>query len=109
MAVMRTRPSPLASFARPDHIARAANGLDERTLETLVDLRAQAGDMHVDHVGLRIEMVVPHMLEQHRAGHHLTGVLHQVFEQAELARLQDYLLASASDAMGEPVEFQIAD
>ena len=33
-------------------------------------------------------MEVPDVLEQHGAGHHLVGVLHQVFEQPIFARLQ---------------------
>src|ERR1700688_1730256 len=71
-----------------DHISRASDGVQKRRLEIPVDLGAQARDMHVDHVGLRIEMIVPDMFEQHRAGDNLAGVLHQIFEQAEFARLQ---------------------
>src|SRR6186713_3334359 len=81
-----------ASSPRPDtvanHVSGAANGVDERTVEALVDLRSQPRDMHVNNVGLRVEVIVPNMLEQHGAGHHLAGVLHQEFEQAELARLK---------------------
>ena len=51
-------------------------------------LRAQPRDMHVDDIGLRIEMIVPDVLEQHGARHHLAGMSHQIFEQAEFARLQ---------------------
>ena len=65
--------------------------------------------MHVDHVGLRIEVIVPDVLQQHGAGHHLAGMLHQIFEQAELARLQGQFFLAADDAVGEPVEFEIAD
>ena len=54
-------------------------------------------------------MVVPHMLEQHGAGDDLVGVLHQVFEQAELARLQHDLVAGAGDPVGQAVELEIGD
>ena len=37
--------------------------------------------MHVDDVGLGVEMVVPHILEQHGAGDDLPRVFHQIFEQ----------------------------
>ena len=40
-------------------------------------------------------MVVPDVLEQHGAGDDLAGVLHEIFEQAEFARLQHDLLAAA--------------
>ncbi len=36
--------------------------------------------MHIDDIGLRVEVIVPDALEQHRAGHDLTRVAHQEFE-----------------------------
>src|SRR5260370_39896225 len=42
-----------------DHVSRAAYGMKQRALETLVDLGTQPRNMHVDDVGLRIEMIVP--------------------------------------------------
>src|SRR5262245_6883148 len=83
--------------------------MQQRLGETFINLRAQPRDMHVDHVGLRVEMIVPHIFQQHGAGHHLPGMLHQVFEQAELARLQHDLLALAGHLMREPVELEVAD
>jgi hypothetical protein len=53
--------------------------------------------VHVDHVGLRIEMIIPNVLQQHGAGHDLAGMPHQIFEQAEFARLQLQLLPGAAD------------
>jgi hypothetical protein len=35
-------------------------------------------------------MVVPNIVEQHSAGHDLANVTHQIFEKAELSRLQIY-------------------
>ena len=78
-------------------------------LEALVDLGAQARDVDVDDVGLRVEMIIPDVLEQHGARHHLAGVLHQIFEQAELARLQRQLVLAAGDAMRQAVELEIPD
>src|SRR6266511_1620779 len=68
-----------ASFAVADHVTRTANRMQQRLRNTLINLRAQPRDVHVDDVGLRIEMVIPHVLEQHRAGHDLTGMLHEIF------------------------------
>ena len=99
-----TRPDTLAN-----HVPGAANSVDERTVEALVDLRSQARDMHVNNVGLRVEVIVPDMLEQHGAGHHLAGVLHQELEQAELARLKHDLGAITHDPMRQPVELEIGD
>ena len=54
--------------------------------------------MHVDDVGLRIEVIVPDILEQHRAGNDLIGMAHEEFEQPELARQQVELLAPRGTA-----------
>ena len=54
-------------------------------------------------------MVVPDMLQKHRACHDLSGVLHEILEKPELARLEHDLRTGASDAVGEAIEFQVAD
>src|SRR6187551_63854 len=77
LPAMRSPASPSAVMAkasspRPDtvanHVSGAANSVDERTVKALVDLRSQPRDMHVNNVGLRVEVIVPNMLEQHGAG-----------------------------------------
>src|SRR5262245_24278803 len=78
-------------------------------METLVDLLAQSADMDVDYVCLRIEVVVPDAFEQHRAGDDLSGVTHEIFQQAEFARLKVDRLAGAADLARQQVHFQIAD
>src|SRR3954447_24951107 len=83
-SVCRTPPRSLPD-AVADHVAGAANRVQQRTVESLVDLGAQARDVYVNDVGLRIEVVIPDVLQQHGAGHDLAGMLHQIFEQAELA------------------------
>jgi hypothetical protein len=37
--------------------------MNQRTIETFVDLLAQSADMHVNHVGLRVEMVLPNIFQ----------------------------------------------
>src|SRR5260370_7633544 len=97
------------SFAVADHIPCAANRMQQSLGETLIDLRAQPRDVHVDDVGLRVEMIIPHVLEQHGASDDLTRVLHEILEQAELPRLQDDFVACASHLMRKPVDLEIAD
>src|SRR4051812_3265873 len=82
-----------------DHVSGAAYRVQQRLRKSLVDLGAQPGDMHVDHVGLRVEVIVPDVLQQHGAGHDLTGMFHQIFEQPELTRLKYDLLLAAADLM----------
>ena len=54
-------------------------------------------------------MIVPDVFEQHRARHHLAGVAHQAFEQAEFALLQIDHHRAARNAAGEAIEHEIAD
>src|SRR6266480_2882676 len=60
-------------------VAGAANRMQQWLIETLVDLLAQSADVNIDDIGLGIEVIVPHVFEQHRAGHYMAGVAHQVF------------------------------
>src|SRR5271165_74051 len=76
-----------------NHVSGAAHGAEQRRVEIPIDLCAKARHMHVDHVGLRIEMIIPHVLEQHGAGDYLARILHQIFQQPEFARLQNDFLA----------------
>ena len=62
------------------YIADSAYGVNHRLLESLVDLLAQSADMDIDHVGLGIEMIVPHSLQEHRARNNVSRVAHQVLE-----------------------------
>src|SRR6476661_10704254 len=92
-----------------DGVAGAADGVQQRRRKVLVDLRAKPRDMNVDDVGLRIEVIVPYVLEQHGAGHHLARMLHEIFQQAKLARLQHNRFAGARHLVRETVEHEIAD
>src|SRR5688572_21630606 len=80
---MRIATTPAPSAAIAQYVAGATHRVQQRALESLVDGGAQPADVHVDHVGLRVEMQVPDGLEQHGAGHYLAGVAGQVFEQLE--------------------------
>src|SRR4029079_9904441 len=82
--------------------------MEQRTLKTFVDLGAQPRNMHINDVGLRIEMIIPDILEKHGASHDLSGMLHQIFEQPELARLQGQFLLATRYAVRETVEFEVA-
>src|SRR5689334_9943563 len=68
------------SAPRMQTVAGAAHRVQHRPREALVDLLAQAADMHVDHVGLRVEMIVPDILQQHRPRDDVPRMAHQVFE-----------------------------
>src|ERR1044071_2260352 len=84
----RRSPNAPVDVLSTEDITDAPHGVQQLALERLVDLVAQTAHQHVDDVGLRIECVLPDVRQDHRLGDDATGVAHQVFEQAELARPQ---------------------
>src|ERR1700736_5077684 len=85
--VVRTRSAHPWRFTQA--VSGAAHRLDQARLVVLViELAAQAADMGLDDRGVRVEMKLPDMLQQHRPRDDLPRVAHQIFEQAELARLE---------------------
>src|ERR1700730_15989018 len=81
--------------------------MDQFRLETLVHLRAQAAEVRFDDVGSRIEVILPDILEQHRAGDSAVLIAHEIFENAKFARLQKYFAAGSLDAPPQHIDHQI--
>src|SRR5580658_4360897 len=92
-----------------NHVSRAADGREQRRVKIAIDLGPQARYMHIDYIGLRVEVIIPDMLEQHGSRHHLARILHQIFEEPEFARLQDDFLGRARDLVRQPVEREVGD
>src|SRR5437868_15061058 len=90
----------------PQNITRASDRVNQRPRITFVDGVAQPAHVHIDDVGLRIEVQIPDSFEQHGARDDLAGPAHQVFQQLELLGGEVDVLAGAHDASGEQVEFQ---
>src|SRR3546814_7865853 len=83
--------------------------MEQRPAEAAVDLLPQTADMLVDDVGLRIEMIVPDMFEQHRARHHPPFVAREIGEDAKFARGEVDRLAAAPHRLHEQIDLEIAD
>ncbi|CAE1308324.1 unnamed protein product [Acanthosepion pharaonis] len=64
-------------------IADAPHRLDRIAAARLGQLHAQAADIDVDDIGLRLEFIAPDTLDQHRAGQHLAGMPRQFGQQLE--------------------------
>ncbi len=65
--------------------------------------------MDVDDVGLWVEVIIPNVFEQHRAGDDLLGVAHQIFEQLEFPRLQCNLPLTAGYPARHRIHVQVTD
>src|SRR5215472_6533452 len=59
----------------------SADGVNEGQLFRQIDLSPEPADVNIDQVGARIEVIVPDLLEEHCARHHLPVVTHQLLEQ----------------------------
>src|SRR6516162_5311953 len=87
----------------------AANGVNQRIVLTAVDLPPDTADIDIDHVGRRIEMQIPYVLQEHSTRDHLTGIASQVRQQTELSRQQlDFPTTPAGDPR-EQIDLQITD
>src|SRR5579883_2034506 len=101
--------APGGSLLLLQHVSRAAHRMDEKAVGATIDRLAQAADVHVDQVALRIEVQVPDSLEQHGAGDHLSLAPHEELEQLLLAGGELDLPSAAGDLPGDQVELQVRD
>ena len=89
---------------RADPVAGAADGLDGARAERLVELAPQPGDVHLDDVGVTLELVVPDPGEDLLLGHHRPGPAHEVDQQVELPGGERDLRAAPVDPPGAEVQ-----
>src|SRR6516225_526709 len=87
----------------------AANGMDQRIFLTAVNLPTNSADIDVDHVGRRIQVQIPYVLQQHGSRDHLTGVARQICQQSKLARQQFDFPTTAPRDPREQIDLEITD
>ena len=68
---------------------------------------SQPADPRFDHIGLGIEIVVPHMFHDHRFRNDPSRASHEIFQQGKLDRLKFDLLAPSGHLPREKVHGQI--
>ena len=76
-------------------------------IRAMIELGAQPADVALHDAGLRIEVNVPHVLEQHAARDDAIGIAHQILEQTKLLRQQLDLPAGASQRPLQQIHFQV--
>src|ERR1039457_122568 len=91
------------------HVPRPAYGMDQDPVESAVDRLSQAADMHVNEVCLRVELQIPHSLEQHGARDHLARAPHEKLEERKFLRRKLDLAAGATRAPAKQIQLQICD
>src|SRR6266536_245879 len=118
-AVMRNRRVPTTRRVRRpgrgsaaivgDAVASTPDGLDGATVVRLVDLATQATDVHLDNIGVAVEVLLPHPGEDLVLGQDLAGAPDEELQHLELARGQGELVGVAPGAPFGGVDAQVPD
>src|SRR5258708_6462448 len=90
-----------------DDIADTAYGLQQFFLERPIDPVAEPAHQDIDDIGLRIEVVLPDVREDHRFRDDLAGIPHQIFQQREFPRAQVECGASARHLARQEIQRQV--
>src|ERR1700730_2422826 len=69
-----------------DAKSHAANSVYQWIGVLVVNLAANAADIHIDDVGRRVKIEIPHVLQQHCPRHDLALVADQIFQDLEFSR-----------------------
>ena len=77
-------PAPFQSCAEP--VTGPAQCVNQLDVEPVVDLSAETPDEHLEHVGERIVVVVPHVRGDRRPIDDASAVTHQTLEEREFFR-----------------------
>jgi hypothetical protein len=84
------RKAKLSHFQSSVHIQFGADGADiDNKAPRAGGVGPQIADLDVDHIRLRHEVEISHILEQHRPGHDRPRSAHEIFEQGEFSRQED--------------------
>ena len=75
----------------------------------LVELLAQIADVGLQHAGVAAEVVVPHVVEQLRAGEHAARVEHQIAQEAVLVAARRRVAAGTTAVVVVAVGHRGAD
>src|SRR5215468_2928649 len=92
-AVNRSRTLPqvrrlrlVCGIAEP--VAYPAHRLQEGAVKATVNLAPQIADVDIDNIGIAEKVEVPDVLGNLRAGEHMPGMTHEIFQEGELPRAQ---------------------
>src|SRR5271156_5541536 len=95
------------SLRPTEDITGASHGVDQLRQPTLFEFSPQPPDMDVDHIGLRVIMIAPNLLEQHRSGDHSPRGSHEVLKKPVLARQQLDRAAGAMYRARQQIDLEV--
>ena len=88
-------------YGNTQAIPRSPQCMDQRHRVTPIYLTSQAADVGFHDRGIGLEMYIPNVLKEHRAGHGLLAVFHEVLEQSKFPRQEFDLYAAALRCPGQ--------
>src|SRR6185369_5270912 len=99
----------MALAAGPEPIAAAAYGVNQRRCRALVNLPPEVTDVNVDQIHQGVTVVLPQMLAEVDAAHHLPGMTHQCLEDRVLLGREAESAPASRDEMAAGVEPEVLD
>src|SRR4029078_8462867 len=106
---VRSTASAVGQVGRAQSVALAQDRLEVGALERPVDLPAEVADVHLDDVGVALEVLAPDPLEPLLLAHDLARVAEQSLEEGELPGRQRDVDVAAAAAAGDDVEGEVAE
>ena len=97
---------PKIRFALHD-ISEPPDGVNQFFGKRLIDLFTQAAHSRFHNIGLRVEIVLPHMLHDHGLGNHSARISGQVFQKRKLQRLNVNPFAAPINFARQQVNHQV--
>jgi hypothetical protein len=97
----------MIGLAVPENISHTSQGSNQRLLSFGVHLAAQAVDVDIDDVCIRLDSHSPNFIENHGSCDDAAGISAQVFQQNELLRRQVQCLSIAGRLPPEQIQFEI--
>src|ERR1700721_2191055 len=90
-------------------VAHSSDRANERLVVARIYFAAKIVDVHIHHVGHRIEIELPYLLDNGGACDRLAFVTHQELEQSKFLRAQIDGMAAALNGVCHAVDFQVTD
>src|SRR5208337_2976752 len=78
---MRQAALRIAGLPVFEDIAHTSHGPNQRLLPRAVNLAAQPVNMHVNHVGVRLNAHPPHLVQNHRSRDHASRIPAQILQK----------------------------
>src|SRR5229473_148686 len=99
----------ISAASGTEPVAGPAQRSNQLRLEAVVDLASQPSDQHLEQVGKRVMVVVPHMRGNGGAVEDAAPMQHEQLQQGELLRTEGNRPAAALHLAGPQIDFEVGN